>query len=411
MHIDFQIALDYARRLSRPRQVGTPQEREVADEISKQLQQSGCSVETQDFQFSTAFERFLVLEIFAGLVLVLAAILTLGLYQWLTLLLAGLLAFLILLIAPINRLVQKHSIRFAEHQSVSFWSGIIWQLGKRYSTTNIAASWPQFPHERNLPQLYLVAHYDSKSQYLPLVVRIALFVLVIAGSLVFSILNLINAFLLPCTPALYSIGIIVIVCATPLLFLDYGNDSTGAIDNASGVGLVLHLAEIIAQKPVLMGKLGITVLITSAEELAVKGSWAYLLENKNRLRRQAEGEGLHILNFDGIGVDGKLYLAGGSRQRADSSDAYLHYLVRHSAQEIGIPVGRFLFPGAMFDHIPFAEEGFDAVTVIGIGKDSLSVHTGKDLPEKLHVKGFDQAGRLALRLIEKLSGERIIRSN
>jgi hypothetical protein len=47
--------------------------------------------------------------------------------------------------------------------------------------------------------------------------------------------------------------------------------------------------------------------------------------------------------------------------------------------------------------------------MIGIGKDSLSVHTAGDSPDKLYEGGFDQAGCLALRVIEKLSGENINR--
>jgi hypothetical protein len=78
-----------------------------------------------------------------------------------------------------------------------------------------------------------------------------------------------------------------------------------------------------------------------------------------------------------------------------------------SAEELGISLGRFFLPGAMFDHIPFADAGYEAVSLIGIGKDSLSIHTANDSPEKLHARGFEQAGSLAIRLIEKLSGERL----
>ena len=261
----------------------------------------------------------------------------------------------------------------------------------------------------NLPHLYLVAHYDSKSQYLPLVVRIVLFVLVIAGSLVFSALVVFNLLLGTLTTLMLAIGILVIISGIPLLFLNYGNESAGAIDNGSGLGLVLHLAALLAGWPELVGKLGVTVLITSAEELAVKGALAYVQENDAQLRNMADGGGLHVLNFDGIGVDGQLYLVGRERKGGQGSGVGLSRLVRQSADELGIPIGRFSLPGAMFDHVPFAEAGYDAITMIGIGKDSLSVHTAGDSPDKLYEGGFDQAGCLALRVIEKLSGENITR--
>jgi Zn-dependent M28 family amino/carboxypeptidase len=150
-------------------------------------------------------------------------------------------------------------------------------------------------------------------------------------------------------------------------------------------------------------RLGITVLVTSAEELGVKGALAYIKENKSELRQQAGGGGLHILNFDGIGVEGKIYLVGGGNRFSRPPNENLNVLVQKSAEEMDIPVGRFTLPGALFDHIPFAQAGFDALSVIGIGKSSWFVHSGNDSPEKLHVDGFNQAGRLAIRVIEKFS--------
>jgi Zn-dependent M28 family amino/carboxypeptidase len=231
--------------------------------------------------------------------------------------------------------------------------------------------------------------------------------IVISGTILFSILNLISLVNASFEPALLVIGILVLICGIPLLFLDYGNKSPGAIDNASGVGLVLHLAEILAVYPGVGGKLNIRVLITGAEELGVKGALAYLQQNAAALRNLAQRGGLQVLNFDGIGVDGKLYVVGSDPSPSQANGTDLYHLVRQSAGELGIPLGRFLLPGAMFDHIPFAEEGYDALSLVGVGKGSSSVHTSGDSPEKLHIKGFDQAGRLALRVVEKYCGEQI----
>jgi hypothetical protein len=59
----------------------------------------------------------------------------------------------------------------------------------------------------------------------------------------------------------------------------------------------------------------------------------------------------------------------------------------------------------MFDHMPFAQRGFDAVTLMAIGPASRSVHTPGDSIDKLHVRGFDQAGQVTLRVIEALATE------
>ena len=316
MNFNPRTALDYARTYSRPRQVETSEEKLVAQEISGHLEQIGFSLQNQDFQFSTTFERVLPVEILLGLVLILSAILTSGINQWITLFLTGLLISLILLIGPINHIVQRNSFGFMDEDGSRSWSSIWWKLGTCYQTKNIVATLTESSEDRTLPHLYLVAHYDSKSQYLPLVIRIALFVVVIAGSLVFATLSIFNLFVGSFAAVVFAIGILVIICAIPLLFLDYGNDSPGAIDNASGLGLVLHLAEIISKQPDLIEKLSLTVLITSAEELAVKGALAYVRQNDTFLNSQARRGGLHVLNFDGVGVNGKLYMVGNSRGQA-----------------------------------------------------------------------------------------------
>jgi Zn-dependent M28 family amino/carboxypeptidase len=100
-----------------------------------------------------------------------------------------------------------------------------------------------------------------------------------------------------------------------LLLVKVGNASPGAIDNASGVGTVLHLAECLTARPdpsanpeqALDNRIGVTLLITSAEEFGLLGAAAYLKQHASRLRQHAESGGLYVLNFDGVGVDGSLY--------------------------------------------------------------------------------------------------------
>ena len=70
--------------------------------------------------------------------------------------------------------------------------------------------------------------------------------------------------------------------------------------------------------------------------------------------------------------------------------------------ELNLPPKRFGFSGALFDHIPFAQRGFDAISLITVGRASRSVRTPQDSIDQLHVRGFDQAGRAALRVIEQM---------
>jgi hypothetical protein len=407
MEFDAQVALSYARAISRPRRVGCREDEKVAGEIAAWLEQSGYQVERQPFQFSTAPTRFITLEVLAGLLLILMAFWARRFGAWAEALPAALLLLLMVAIGPINRLVEANSVAPDPAAPVSRWSAICLRMGVRRTTANLVAMRPDLPDDPALPHLYLVAHYDSKSQWMPLAIRIALFTAAIIGSTSFAGLILLGLAGPALAFAANVAGVVTVGAGLPLLFLGAGNASPGAIDNASGVGVVLHLAECLARRSDLFVKARVTVLMTSAEELTLGGAFAFVRRNEDRLRRQAESGGLYILNLDGPGVDGELYMVGEENRLASyaspASHANLAGLVRAACNELQISLGEFSLPGAMFDHIPFARCGFDAVSLMAVGRASWAVHTPGDSADKLHIRGFEQAGRVAWRVIEKLA--------
>ena len=401
MEFDAEIALSYARAISRPRQVGSGEDEQVAGEIASRLEQFGYQVERQPFQFSTAPTWFLRLEILVGLLLILMTGWARRYGPWAEALPVAMLLLLLFAIGPINRMVEANSVAPDTNPPVSRWSALCLRMGDRYTSANLVATRPDLPSDLTFPHLYLVAHYDSKSQWMSLAVRMALFTAAIIGSLSFAGLTLLGLAHPSLAFAANVTGVVAVGAGLPLLFLDAGNASPGAIDNASGVGMVLHLAECLARRSDLFDKLRVTVLMTSAEELTLRGASAFVHRNEEELRCQAESGGLYILNVDGTGVDGRLYMVPPSRRRV--SHATLAGLVRAACHELQVPLRRFLLPGAMFDHIPFARCGFDAVSLIAVGGTSWAVHTPADSADKLHVRGFEQAGRVMLRVIEKLA--------
>ena len=397
MEFDPQTALGYARAMARPRRVGSDRERVVAREIASRLEQFGYRVERQRFRFSTAPTVVISLEVLACLLLILAASGLRVRAPSAAVTPALLLVLLILLTGPINRAVLAGSLAPAVGKP-SLWSTLCRRIGARYSTRNLIATLPEVAPDPGLPHLYLVAHYDSKSQQIPLTARVVLFVVAIAGGVSFAGLTLLAVAFPVLTPAAMTIGIMAMLAGLPLLILDIGDASPGAIDNASSVGLALHLAECLAASSRRRDRLQVTILVTSAEEMTVMGAEAYARENELTLRRQAEAGGLYILNLDGIGVDGKLYLAGGQRPAGRLAD-----LIRKACGELGIAIERFGLVGVMFDHMPFARRGLDAVSLIAVGPATRFVHTPQDTADKLEVRGFEQAGQVILKVIEGLA--------
>jgi len=385
MQFNPETALRYASEIARPRRVGSGEEEVVAHEIAARLQNFGCQAELQPFSFTTGVNTAIAVEVALSLLLIAIAIRNSKLAPWAAILILG----MALLFERVNRAVEAASIRPDSGSIAAGW----------VTTSNIVASNSRLGEDSSLPNLYLVAHYDSKSQRVPLIVRMALFVIVLGGGVAFAGLTLLGL-----NTIATILGVVAIITGLPLVFLvaDSGNESPGAIDNASGAGLVLHLAECLAERrdpSASSGQgLNVTILITSAEEMAVMGAAAFVRHNEVLLRQQAESGGLFILNFDGVGVDGKLHYADSHNRRGR-----LTGLLRQIGNERRLPLSRFGLAGVLFDHIPFAQHGFDAVTLVTIGKASLSVHTAEDTADKLDVRGFAQAGQVALEVAEKLA--------
>jgi Zn-dependent M28 family amino/carboxypeptidase len=187
------------------------------------------------------------------------------------------------------------------------------------------------------------------------------------------------------------IGLGAAVASIMLVLLGTGNASPGAIDNASGVGTVLHLAEILAARSDWRDRLRVVILLPSAEEVGLMGATAYVKQHAAQLGHERP----LVLNFDGVGIDGELQWVG-------VASSELAQLIQSGAHEENVSIKRFRFIGALFDHIPFAQRGLDAVSLIAVGRASRSIHTAHDTIDQLHERGFNQAGQVALRIVEYL---------
>jgi hypothetical protein len=395
-----ETALAYARALARPRKAGTAAQAAVAQEITARLEAFGWRVERQPFQFSTLVNAAIALEIAGGLLLIAAGLWARATLPGASAVSAALLLALILLSERLNRVVQDRGVTLGGDGAPDADSGRRSGIFPKTSTANLIAEFGGAPHDSSRPRLLLAAHYDSKSQRAPIAVRLALFALTLGAAFLYAALTLSGLIAPPLSTLGAVFGVIALAGGAPLalLALDSGNASPGAIDNASGVGTVLHLAECLTARPDLHHRLHVTLLITSAEEAALMGAAAYVKANIAELRRQAESGGLFVLNLDGVGVDGALFFSEAQVRRPGR----LLTLIRDARRKLGLPVKRFGLGGVLFDHIPFARRGLEAVTLLAVGRASLAVHTPNDSADRLHVWGFEQAGRVAMSVIEKI---------
>ncbi len=398
-------ALDYAKTIAIPRRVGSDGEQVIATEITNRLMGFGYRVEQQSFQFIAALHGWIRLELVTGALLILTMIMLRVISPWAPILPATLLLSLIFLANSLHRRVQSTSLLQGDRSTSPLRVRTLSLLGPRFTAANIVASSPDNSNDDASPHLYLMAHYDSKSQTLPLPIRMVLFTLYILGGFSTSTMMFLSLLFPGLETYIPYFAWGSLLFGLPLIYMDVGNDSPGAIDNASGVGLILHLAELLSTDKDLLQRLRVTFLFTTAEEEGLMGAMAYVKMNEAVLREQAQKGGIYVLNFDGIGTHGKLLLQDTSKRSEKVLGSSLGDLLHEICSELNIPINRFPPIGALMDDAPFADHGFEAISLATAGKSAWSIHTRRDTIDKCHPGGFACAGHVVLNIIQRLSYE------
>lgn len=191
--------------------------------------------------------------------------------------------------------------------------------------------------------MWLMAHLDSKSQPVPILVRavgvMGLIASIIMGFIV-SLLQSTGADVAALWPWIAGAGIL---SALPVAASVVHARSPGALDDASGVGTVLMVAQS------LPAHIPLGVVLTSAEELGLAGARAWV---RGRAPAQA-------INVDGVDDSGGIRLTW-SRRRPSRLIARLTAAALQA--RTAARAGRLL-PGALLDGVALADAGWEAVTV------------------------------------------------
>lgn len=113
------------------------------------------------------------------------------------------------------------------------------------------------------------------------------------------------------------------------------------------------------------------------------GAYAFL----NAHRDELNSERTLILNFDGIGIKGKLRLF-----------SKIKGLPETLSRLPSLPT----FSGLMMDHIPFKSEGFKAVTLACVSKEAFKIHTERDTIDLISPEGIGETEGVILDVIKEL---------
>ncbi len=239
---------------------------------------------------------------------------------------------------------------------------------------------------RGAPSVWLVAHLDSKSQTVPMLLRIAGVISLYLAAFLVAFGGLAPRSWSSVAGVALMVGqILALVGAVTAGLCFIRNKSPGAVDNASGVAAVLMAAQS-SESPQSLG-----VLITSGEELGLAGAAAWA--------RKAPAE-LVILNCDTVDE------AGAYRCMYNDQPARVTVAAETAAKRIGVPLkpGRMI-PGIMADSMVFANRWrWSAVTLSrGTLATLARIHTRRDNSSMLTGEGAAHASALLAVMAKELS--------
>jgi len=379
-------ALKYVEEIAFPRRTGTQGEQKAAQTITRILKELGYETCEEDFCIPLAPWIWIKGVLLISLLFLFTTWLTFEKIPFVAVFLSG---FFLLGVAVWERLWLY----------LGRWV-VSGSMKRGMQSKNILAYLPG--NEGGQP-FYLVAHYDSKSQFLNPYLRTGFFLLGSASGGIFIIWVWVFVIKSWIGQGGFCIPLAIQVCFSLavmmnllLLFTKIGNESDGAVDNASGVGVLLEVSRnLIIHKPSVINP---TFLFTGAEEMGLLGS---LMFRKRHGEEMVQKEAL-LINIDSVGKEG--------RMRGCSSTALSKRWLRRVhevAQEKGIRLQRLPFHrGILMDHLPFCSLGIPSISLTSISREGWHLHTQRDRFCLVKKEGLIEMGRLILDLIESFEAER-----
>ncbi|MYB93479.1 M28 family peptidase [Candidatus Poribacteria bacterium] len=378
---DAQCASHHITQLAIPRLVGSAGEAETQDYIVEQFTELGLDVSWEPFVF-TKFPAEVLPRILSALFLLI--ILTV---PWFGERFPIPVCFACVLSLTIAMFFTQWQKRLEG----------LYDVGRRHRTENIIAT-NNANRDNNTPVFLFVAHYDSKSQVLPIAVRMMAYGIAIVGLIALTIVMLVKVIALIWLPnyIVWGLAGITSFCLLLLQINLTENRSPGGFDNASGVGVMLEVARVMMARD---EEKSVMFLATGAEEYGMCGALRYIQAHAD----EYDQENTYVINLDGLGVGNGVNLITRYGIPPTRTTRTLRNLFQTSSEALGIEVSeRYLPIGVGLDSIPIASRGFETVTLTarGVGSVALKVHSKQDQSELLNAESLQQVGELIVDVIE-----------
>lgn len=247
-------------------------------------------------------------------------------------------------------------------------------------------------------RVIFMAHYDSKSQVLPIAIRVVCFFGLIIAAVLLLVSNVVGFFMEDFPFRIFSqpCGYVSVVCGLALLVNFTRNRSPGAADNASGVAILLELARLFIEKP--LQHIQLTFLFTGAEEYGMAGAFRFCEKQSGTVSQTL------CINIDGAGKNAPVGMIAPRGTISSRAGGTLVKGIAATAWELSLPFARMRsLLGAGFDHVPAVACGYEAITLYSRSLRMLfRVHSGRDTIDKVSSDALEGIGKLCESYIRKL---------
>ncbi|MBD3198068.1 MAG: M28 family peptidase [Candidatus Lokiarchaeota archaeon] len=270
------------------------------------------------------------------------------------------------------------------------------------------------------PVIIFSAHYDSESTIIPYRLQRIIFnfywiviffyvglIFFLTFSFIMGLLNPIANFEFFLTIDI-TVSLFGIFVSVPLLLLVLiERETSGSIDNASGVAILIELAKYAKQNP--LNNVDLLFIWTGAEEGGLKGSKKFCKKYFEVLNEKYDLNNSYNINIDMVGsYIGLLNKNGLIRRKANSK---INKIIQSAAKKLQIPVESFSkILGIKSDHKSFKKKirrrkrGFQ-IACIHSDKDSKYIHSKKDTPDKCSKEVLNNCLYLLEEVIESIDDD------
>ncbi|MFW9900024.1 MAG: M28 family metallopeptidase [Candidatus Thorarchaeota archaeon] len=257
----------------------------------------------------------------------------------------------------------------------------------------------------NRPLVIFSAHYDSMSANLPYKVQVVVFfiyrmIVIFYGLMivVFATIFILDYFFhIPFKNFMILLVTITslagVFISIPILYLVFiEKPSSGSVDNASGVAILIELAKLINENP--LENIDVLFIWTGAEEWGLKGSKRFCKSHFNALDQTFDLDKSFNINIDMVGsYIGLLDKSGFIIKRKMNRE--LNDILEATANQLHIPLERYkkiIKPQSDYKSFKKYAKSLHAkfqVSCFHSSRDSKYIHSVRDTPDRCSVEALN----------------------